>query len=361
MGLQDPLGANGEAMQHRNVPLIVCYENRPECEDGVRVLVASLKRAIPGARLRLYHNPASPDFADWIGQFPGIEWRPATLPASAGWNVKPHVLTEALDDGHEQALWLDADLLVARDFFPFLAAAPADALIATEEASWGSWDDSEFLRTRGWGLELGRQLPFTANSCVLRVTQAHRGLIAAWQELLSSPVYIAAQAADSSTRPPHMIGDQDVLTALLGANAFKHIELRFMRRGKHILQLFGPLGFTIRERLQIGFGRLPLIIHAQGTKPWKVERAAHKRRWYGRLFAIYQDTSAYIMFVEKYLQPGLRFAWLAPASRAGAVLRRLGFGSIALAGAPIAALFDAVYGPRRMLRRMMGRRRVPRT
>lgn len=344
-------------MQSRNAPLIVSYENRPECEDGVRVLVASLKRAMPDARLRLYHNPASADFGDWIGQFSHIEWRPATLPASAGWNVKPHVLTEALDDGYQQALWLDADLLVARNFLPFLEAAPADALVATEEASWGSWDDSNFLRTRGWGLEPGRQLPFTVNSCLLRVTQAHRGLIAAWQELLSSPQYIAAQAADWSTRPPHMIGDQDVLTALLGSSAFNHIELRFLRRGSHILQLFGPLGFTLRERLQMALGGLPLIIHAQGTKPWKVERATPGQRWYAGLFDIYQDTSAYIMFAEKYLQPGLHFAWLTPRSRAGSLLRKSGFGSIALAGAPIAALFDAAYGPRRLMRRIMNRSR----
>lgn len=82
MGPPGPRVANGEAMQHRNVPLIVGYEKRPEWKHGVRVLVGSLTRAMPDAWPRLYHNPASPDFADWIGQFPGNEWRLATLLAS---------------------------------------------------------------------------------------------------------------------------------------------------------------------------------------------------------------------------------------------------------------------------------------
>ncbi|MDJ0977522.1 MAG: hypothetical protein QNI87_03220 [Erythrobacter sp.] len=339
-------------MQANPLPLICAYENRPECEDGVRVLVASLKKAIPHARLRLYHNPAREDFADWIARYPGVDWRPAQLPASTSWNVKPEILTAAFDDGYEDVIWLDADLLVARDFSDFLAQCPNDALIATEEASWGAWDDSHHRRTRGWLLEPGRQLPFTVNSCFLRVTSHHRGLIEAWQELLSRPEYKAAQAAEWHTRPAHMMGDQDVLTALLGSREFADIDVRFLRRGRHILQLFGPLGFTLNERLQVARAGLPLIIHAQGTKPWKPPAPDGSRRWYGRLFDIYQDTSAYIMFVEKHLAEETRFAWLAPRSSAGALLRKLGLGSISLAGAPIAAIFDAVWQPRRLLRRL---------
>lgn len=91
-------------MPKARFPLICVYENRPDCEDGVRVLVASLKRAIPGARLRLYHNPARDDFGQWIARFPDVDWRGAELPASTGWNVKPFVLSQALDDGHDDVL-----------------------------------------------------------------------------------------------------------------------------------------------------------------------------------------------------------------------------------------------------------------
>lgn len=176
-----------------------------------------------------------------------------------------------------------------------------------------------------------------------------------WQKLLSTPEYISAQAAVSNLRPHHMVGDQDVLAALLGSRTFAHIELRFLRRGRHILQLFGPLGFTLRERLQVAAGELPLIIHAQRTKPWKAGKSASPSLWYSRLLMIYQDTSAYIIFVEKYLQKDVRFEWLAPKTRTGALLRRVGCGSISLSGAPVAAFFDVVYQTHRLFKRIIAR------
>lgn len=341
------------------LPLICAYENRPDYEDGVRVLVASLHRASPNMPLRLFHNPGSADFAEWVRQFPNVDWRPASLPAERGWNVKPQVLLDALEEGHDEVVWLDADLLVGRDIAPIFAHSTADEIIVTEEANWGASDDSGGLRARGWGFAVGRELPFTANSCVLKISARHKPLVIAWQELLSRPEYLAAQAADWSTRPPHMMGDQDVLTALLCSERFYDIPVRILRRGRDILQLFGPLCFTLRERITVAARGLPSFIHAQGTKPWKGRASApsDRRNWYDPLFRPYQDTSPYTLFVIKYLKPYCTFVWLRPQTSSGAALRSIGLGSISLAGMPVAAVFDAVFGLARATKRLLRRSR----
>ncbi len=323
-------------------PLICAYENRPECEDGVRILVASLMRAMPHARMRLYHNPANDDFPSWVAQFPNIDWRPAELPSNQGWNVKPAVFLSAFDDGYEDVLWLDSDLLVTCDLHSVLAAAPDDAIIVAEEARWGARCDHDGLRTRSWNLPFGRSLPFTANSCFLRISRRHRELVDCWAEMLGSKEYLGAQAADYRRRPVHMMGDQDVLTALLGSTKFAHIPLHFLRRGRDILQVFGPLAFTMRERARVLVSGLPVVIHAQGTKPWNRQREVDQARWYSWLFEHYQDTSPYIMYVIRQM-PEFQFKWLRATSVWGKFLRRVAFGRIALAGAPLAALFDAAY------------------
>lgn len=343
----------------RRLPLVCAYENRPEYEDGVRVLVASLHRASPDMKLRLFHNPGSADFGKWLEQFPNVDWRPAELPAEQGWNIKPHVLLDALDDGHEQVVWLDADLLVASDITAIFAQSPANEIIFTEEASWGASDDADGRRAKGWGFAVGRVLPFTANSCVLKLSTVHRGLIEAWRELLLHPDYRAAQASDWTTRPPHMMGDQDVLTALLCSERFADIPVKILRRGKDILQLFGPLCFSVKERLTVLTTGLPYFIHAQGTKPWKVRSAsaAGKRPWYEPLFLPYQDTSPYTLFVVKYLKDTCKFGWLVPQVKAGRALRAAGMGSLTLAGLPVAAVFDAVYGSARLAKGLFHRSR----
>ena len=332
--------------------LICAYENRMENEDGVRVLVASLAKASPHLKLRLYHNPGSEDFDQWVAQFPMVDWRPAHLSADKNWNVKPWILLEALDDGYQDVLWLDADLLVSRDFTALMDSTDANSIVVAEEANWGTPNDAGALRTRGWGLEVGRELPVSVNSCFLKVSARHRPLIEEWQTLLSRPDYLAAQTAPWDTRPPHMLGDQDVLMALLCSARHATIPVRFLRRGHDILQLFGPLAFTLKERAVVAFRGLPLIIHAQGTKPWRDRAQTVTRGWYERLFAPYQDTSPYILFADRHLSATCRYAWLKPQTLSGRWLRALGLGSMPLSGAPVAAIFDAVFGLSRLVRRL---------
>lgn len=319
--------------------LFLAYENRAANEPGVRLLVSTLFGLVPNARLRLHFNPGGPNFQQWTGQFPGLDLRPAELSADLGWNVKPALLLEALSDGEAEVMWLDADLIVTRDPALLLRALAPDCLIAAEEALWGNRDDRGGLRSRAWGLPVGRELPFVINSCVVRVTPAHRRLLSDWDRLLQTEAYRGAQAAAWQERPPHMLSDQDVLTALLGSERYSRMPLHILRRGDGILQAFGPFGFTVGERARVRRHGLPFFVHAQGPKPWlDDERAGGVGAWLGRA---YRDTSPYLLCAVARAGDGPPPSWTRPRTMLGAVLRRVGFGRIWLTGMPLAVLFDA--------------------
>jgi hypothetical protein len=324
--------------------LICVYESRADCEPGIRLLIATLAEHAPGQAVRLHFNPAGPEFARWIAGFPDVDFRPAHLPPALYWNVKPQVLVEALDDGHDQLLWLDSDLLIAAGFTDRFAAIDHDVLILAEEALWGGHFDGDALRTRAWGFEVGRSLPFAVNSAVMRVSARHRPLVEAWGALLDDPDYRAAQAQRAAERPVHMVGDQDVLGALLCSRAFAGIELHLLRRGRDILQLFGLKAFTVRERLIVLLSGLPAFVHAQGAKPWRAPPPAGGR--FGRLGARYAASSPYLLIARRYRGMLGDRTWLGRARRSR---------GIALAGLPLAILIDALFLAARLRRRLADR------
>lgn len=312
--------------------LLCAYEDRVANEPGVRLLVQSLFAAMPDARLRLYFDAPDDGFRSWAAGFKGLELRPARLGEDRGWNVKPGLLLAALEDGADRAVWLDADLIVTRAFADAFRAIDPARLIVAEEASWGATDNRGSARTRAWNLPLGRDLPAVLNSCVVGVTARHRALLEQWRDLLRSDGYRAAQATAWVERPAHLLGDQDVLTALLGAQAHADLPLHILRRGADIIQDFGPFGFTLAERWHMARRGPPFFIHAQGSKPWL--EAPHGRG----LQRAYRDTSPYLLSAVAMMDAIP--AWARPRTRLGSLLRRAGAGRVWLAGAPLAALFD---------------------
>ena len=239
------------------------------------------------------------------------------------YDVKPHVLLSLLDEGHEEVLWLDSDILICRDFRPLFADLPRGVLVVTEEALCSTHQDPGSLRTRLWKLPVGRTLPFTANSSVMRVTPAHRNLLIRWRSLLDDGRYRDAQA-HTGTRPPHLLGDQDVLTAVLASSDFAHVPLRYLRRGQDILQFFGSYGYTARERLQNFRGGMPPFVHSQGNKPWWPAPDEATPSWYGRFNSVYLDLSPYTLLAAKYRDELTDPTWMRSRTRAGTVLRTLG-------------------------------------
>jgi hypothetical protein len=325
--------------------LICVYESRADCEPGIRLLIATLAEHAPGQAVRLHFNSANPAFAGWIADFPDVDFRPAHLPPDLYWNVKPRVLIEAFDDGHDELLWLDSDLLIAAGFTDRFAEIDRDVLILAEEALWGGHFDGNALRARAWGFEVGRSLPFAVNSAVMRVSARHRPLIAAWGALLDDPDYRAAQARRAAERPVHMVGDQDVLGALLCSRSFAGIELYLLCRGRDILQLFGLKAFTLRERLIVLRRGMPAFVHAQGAKPWRAPLSAGGR--FGRLGTLYAASSPYLLIARRYRAMLADGAWLGRARRSRGV---------ALAGLPLAILIDALFLAARLRRRLTGRK-----
>ena len=188
-----------------------------------------------------------------------------------------------------------SDIIVTGDVLKALANLDPQTLVLTEEALWTPYGDPDGMRARMWGFKVGRVLPFALNTGVIRVTRQHHRLMVRWRELLESEPYRAAQGRDWHSRPLHMISDQDVLTALLASEEFANVPLRFLLRGKDIVQYFGPYGYTLRERLIHLSGRRPAFIHSQGPKPWlwdeeelqKAERTKLPLRSLSRALALY--------------------------------------------------------------------------
>lgn len=326
----------------------VCiYEDRPSAEPGLRLLIASLLAHNPGVRVHLHYSQANYQFANWLKCYSSVTLDQETAFSEGNWNVKPEVLLRALDRGEPEVVWIDSDIIVNGTLETVIGHLDDYALVVTEEALWGAPDDGAADRAQLWGFLVGRTLPFTLNSCVLRVTPLHRLLLQAWAQCLRADHYVTAQAGIHSERPPHLAGDQDVLTALLCSNDFADVPLKILRRGRHILQVFGLKAFTLGERGVVLRHGLPTFVHAQGPKPWQ-------HAPYNLLEQAFADTSPYKVLAFKYRDSLTAREWLQPRSKLGYLLLLLGAGRVPLMGLPISIAVDVAT----FTRRRLGRRRA---
>jgi len=244
-----------------------------------------------------------------------------------GWDVKPTFLLSQLADGAEEVVWIDADVILASDFRPLIENCTYEELAVTEEHYFTPYPGGSF-RTELWGLEVGRTLSNTLNSGFLRVTNAHRELLEAWEILLSNEGYAEAQKRTDYERPLHMWGDQDVLTALVGSTRFSNIPLRILKRGKEALTMTTPAGYTVSERLGNLGGKIPPIIHPVSPKPWSAK---------GRYQELAAELSPYNWAAEEYLHlldPDDYAPCLEVHSPIGRVCEAVTFGDPALRGMP---------------------------
>ena len=323
----------------RGAKMIVCtYDNRKEAEPGIRLLIASLYRQSPRLPLILCYPAADDQFRAWARNYPNVSLENNLVPGHLGWDVKPQMLLRMLQRGHEEVIWIDTDIVITRAIEPVFDGLSPDALVVTEEALWGRHSDFDAIRARGWGFDVARVLPFCLNTGVVRVTAHHRGLLETWKSLLDSPEYLEAQRKYILDRPIHLIGDQDVLTALLCRRDFADVELKILRRGSDILQIFGMKAFTTRERFKVLRHGLPPFVHAQQFKPWNSSGR------FSTLQAAYLDTSPYTHVASQYRADlGENSDWLKPQNPIGQILLALGFANPALAGMPIALGVDVAF------------------
>jgi hypothetical protein len=328
---------------------VVClHEDRLSHFAGIQFAIASLHRHSPELTVALSFPNSSPEAEKWIEEQPNVVRIKSHRIAAKGWNIKPDLILLLLEQEHRQVVWLDADIIVNGPILTEITREDESVLISTEEPYWGQEQGTAF-RTRAWGLNPSRTLNATVNTGVIRVTQEHRQLIKDWQTLLAHPAYVEIQKIPDMQRPVHMIGDQEVLSALLGGEKYGSTPLRLLRRGAEIAQCFGAGGFCVSERLaNVWSRREPQLVHAMGAKPWA--RSSTPPRVFGSGGGFARRMNAYYVYLMLEASPYLvaannlkradlsGSAWLRRFSLGGRIFTAVGFNNINLTGWPLALI-----------------------
>jgi hypothetical protein len=327
---------------------ICIAEDRQSEEIPVRILILSLVEHCPDIKVVLTFPPATDAFKHWIAQLSGVELRTTPIAGFAGWNIKPQILLSILEED-EEVWWIDSDVILTCDFRRKFENLPPEVFIACEEALYGKYQDGG-NRARAWNFEIGRLLPFTLNSGVMRATRSHIALLNEWRKWLDSETY--KQSQQDSKRPEHLYSDQDVLTAVLSSQQFSPIPLKILYRGQDIIQYFGPAGYSPRERLQNLISGLPPFIHSQGpNKPWRLKQAIPRTDLINLFESLYLELSPYCYVAYRYrdkIPKTLEWNFLEYSSSLGNFFRILGLGNPALTGLPLSLAYSVL----RVLKRL---------
>ncbi|GFE68196.1 hypothetical protein [Chroococcus sp. FPU101] len=329
-------------------------ENRQDCEIGLRYLLITFRRFCPEGRIAVFYPEPCDTFKNWLTKIPQAEHISdfPDVPKNAGWNCKPYALLSLLERGEEEVIWLDSDIMLTRDPSPLFTDLSLETLVAAQEPLSQPYQGTE-IRTNGWNLPVGRSLPWTLNSCVVRVTSYHIPLLKKWIELLNHPEYITSASLPIAQRPIHLLGDQDVLGALVGATEFADFPVYYLRSGINVIHCGGALGYSLRERFIGLFKSIPTFIHGIGCKPWIMFHENHTPRfcWYPGLRRLLVETSPYMALCRSY-ESEVEFhtlpawlgngSWLHRHSCVGLFFRVIGLGHHALRGLPLTAIATVV-------------------
>jgi hypothetical protein len=298
----------------------------------------------PEIPIGLFYQPAKDGFLTWVQKCPQVDLQADHL-GGHGWNIKPKAIMHMLDQGFEEVIWIDSDIIVNQNILTLLSRLESNTLVATEHTLAIERCDRDALRARLWDLPVGRVLPFALNSGVLRVTKDHYRLMERWWGLLQSDVYRNIQKKAWTDRPVHMLGDQDVLTALLTSKEFADISLCILRRGKHIIQFDGVYGYTVLERLTNLAGYSPTFVHSMAGKPWSERWRSHADPPREYIKSLYLDMSPYTLLASRFrVELDCNTEWMEPHYVISRILRAAGMGYPALVGLPIAAGADLARG-----------------
>lgn len=307
--------------------LICIHDDRPPAQTGIKLLVLSLADHCPEIDVLVSWPRPDPEFIAWLEARPYVQIHVEPSYIGKEWNIKPDLLLHCLDRDYQQVIWVDSDVIVACDFRDLFSDTSEQTLVVAEDFYWAIYAfPGGAERAKLWGLRPGRSLSWTANTGILRVTPAHRPLLRAWRTLLESPAYMQAHQRPWTTRPIHLVGDQDVLTALLSSERFGDIPIKFLRRGKDVIYNFGPSGYTPGERFNNLKNAEPPFVHCTGPKPWDVPHQAslfdNPKDYYTRMGLELADYSRVARRYRQYFDedeiafdlktlPARMFFWLA--------------------------------------------------
>ncbi len=295
----------------------VLYEDRASDVIAIKVLVASIRKHSPSVEIDLTLPPATEADAAWFAAQGMVTLRTDAAGLGAKYDVKPAVLARALDEGADEAIWVDSDIVVVSDFRPLFAGL-ADDVVSVVEETFGVPYQGGTSRTVGLGWEVGRPMRLTANSCVTRVTKAHRPMLEAWEERLRRPDYAEAQGKPLEHREIWFKGDQDVLTGVLGSKEFADLPIHWLRRGRDVAHCFqlGGVGYNVHERLRnIARRRAPVFAHSCGDRPWRPPEGKP---------TLHLETSPYTLEAAHYeAAVGEALPWTRPTLPTSRTLRRI--------------------------------------
>lgn len=321
-------------------PVVCVAENRTWCEPGIRLLIASIFHHSPNLTIELFYPVAPSSFVSWVAAYPNVKLNNYNLPEPwRGWNIKPDAMLALLEDGYDDVIWVDTDIIVSKDLNEIYDGVDQNTIVVAEEALCSSHYDGDAMRAREWGLQVGRALPFQLNGGVIGFTRDHVPFIKRWREVLNSNDYLQAQKLPWNERPRHLMADQEVLTALLCCKDFSDIPIRFLFRGRDIIQYFGANCYTLNERLYNLLNGMPFFIHSQGHKAWMP--LPKQKSIKARILNLYQRLSPYVFEARRYRHVLEDKAWLDPVSFSDRLLTVLSLGKPPFGGLPIALVNDA--------------------
>ena len=327
-------------------------EDRADCETGLRLAILSLCKHCPDTPVYVYRPTLNERFAPWVQRFRQVILIPHAPAGASAWNCKPHALMPLLAEGHREVVWLDSDIVVTRDCRRLFTTLDDRVLAIAQEPSSLPHQGTE-ERTKGWNLEIGRSLPFTLNSSVLRVTKHHLPVLQRWLEYLGDTRYLASQTIALEERALHMMSDQDVLNALLGSPQFAGTPLRIFATGSEIIHAGGGLGYSCLERLRGVVKSKPVFLHAAAGKPWlwlgggAYWSQSNFFSWHRRLL---QELSPYVYEARQYrAELDTDSGWMYRRTGTGTILRLLGLGHFAMRGFPLAVAATVVSTAKKLL------------
>jgi hypothetical protein len=325
-------------------------EDREIDEIGVRIALCSLRRHCPDAPVFVFRAAPTEDFRAWLHGFPQVTLLPFSPPGASSWNCKPQALLTLFDRGCEEVVWIDSDLLLARDCRYLFRELDPEVFVVAQEAASATNQGSQ-LRTEGWGFAVGRCFSRTLNSCVIRVTPRHRQLLERWRSLLEDPRYSQYQTCPLSERPQHCWSDQDVLNALLGSEEFSSVPVRELRTGRDIVHCSSATSYSFAERLGGLFRPVPPFVHCQAGKPWVLfhPKSLANTSPQERYQRIVVETGAYFFLARRYQREiGRDDPWIGYSSLLGLAAACAGLGRVQLTGLPLSFVGAAAKGLARL-------------
>jgi hypothetical protein len=327
-------------------PLRVCsYEDRAEAMDSLILMGESLCAVDRDVSLHLTVPDPPAAVRAWAQRSPQVILSTTRPAGVTGWDVKPWLLLQELNEGRQEALWLDDDMIVTRALSSLVRQFPPDSLILAQE-----WLRAEAIPvSQFWGMPAGRTI-LVVNNCFVRATQAHRPFLERYLQMACDPRYRAAQALPFERRPIHLLHDGWLLIALLQSQEFSRVDFACLRLGRHIAQCAGLSGYRPHDRLLDLFRGLPPLIHGLGRKPWEAVKSHGRSQRF--LLDLATDLSPYVLAARRVARGlDMHRDWLGARTAAGAMLRGLTAGNPGMAGLPLAGI-HALY---MKISQMMGR------